>query len=305
MEVRHSYKDGESFPVRYFSEEERKQLLDTLEGLGFSIEDRRQRRPFFRDTNTYAINIKKMYFDYLGQPSICAAMVSSGVRFYSVKEFCRMAELGFRVVPRFPVFHVPHDGERMPEELMPSVCIPRDRFLTYHAQMRDRMVTELIPRMYRMQFNTVRFEVSRLLCDVERFVGPEEVMEQFGMGFCYERAFDGTKIKDVTDELKNLTLPYYRKHHQRMDKICTMQPRTLVFDLHSYWDGIVPKEFLKAGQPTPDVCIGTDPIHTPPKLLSIVRDRLEAAGLSAAINYPYQGCFVPDAVMQGLSLIHI
>ena len=27
-------------------------------------------------------------------------------------------------VPRFPVFHVPHDGWKFPEELMNSVCVP-------------------------------------------------------------------------------------------------------------------------------------------------------------------------------------
>ncbi len=301
MKSKHRFDGKGSYPVRYFSEEERQQLLDTLEMLGFSVDSQRQRkRPFSpNDTNTYAVNIKDRYFDYMGEPFVCAAMVSSGVRFYSVKEFCRMAELGFRVYPRFLVFHVPHDGERMPEELMTSVCIPRDRFLTYHAQMQDRMVTQLIPRMYRMQFSTVRFEVSRLLCDVERFIGQEEVMEQYGMGFCYERVYDGTKIKNVTDELKNLTLRYYREHHGRMDRICESQPRTLIFDLHSYWDGIVPKEFLKAGEAAPDVCIGTDPVFTPSKLVSIVQNRLEEAGLSTTLNYPYTGCYVPNAAMNG------
>ena len=98
MKARHTFKNGGSLPVRYFSEEERQQLLDTLEMLGFSIEiQRRQTRPFsLHDTNTYAINIKEKYFDYLGEPFVCAAMVSSGVRFYSVEEFCRMAERRFR-----------------------------------------------------------------------------------------------------------------------------------------------------------------------------------------------------------------
>ena len=46
---------------------------------------------------------------------------------------------------RFPVFHVPHDGDAFPEELMESVCIPREEFLLIHAQMRDVGVRELVP----------------------------------------------------------------------------------------------------------------------------------------------------------------
>lgn len=38
---------------------------------------------------------------------------------------------------RFPLFHVPHDGTTFPEELMESVCIPKEQFLSYHERMRD------------------------------------------------------------------------------------------------------------------------------------------------------------------------
>ena len=38
---------------------------------------------------------------------------------------------------RFPLFHVPHDGTSFPEELMESVCIPKEQFLSYHERMRD------------------------------------------------------------------------------------------------------------------------------------------------------------------------
>ena len=299
----HSFGSGESLPVRYFSEEQRLRLLDTLERTGIYVGDQARRKRDFSptDTNTYAVNIKNGYFDYLGEPWLCAAMVSSGVRFYTVAEFCRMAEFGFSVFPRFPIFHVPHDGEGMPQELMASVCIPREQFLEYHEKMRDRTVSELIPRAFRMQRNVERFRISRLLCDVERFLGPEEIMEQYGMGFCYERAYDGTRIKNVTDELKALTLRYYQEHQQQMDWLCTNEKhnRVLLFDLHSYWDGIIPKELLKDSRSLPDVCIGTDPVFTPPKLVSIVQRRLEAAGLSTAVDYPYQGCFVPKVVAQG------
>jgi len=82
---------------------------------------------------------------------------------------------------RFPLFHVPHDGTTFPEELMESVCIPKEQFLSYHERMRDTGVLEMVPNAWRNSGNTLYFPVSRLLCDVERFPGPEEPMERLGM----------------------------------------------------------------------------------------------------------------------------
>lgn len=204
-------------------------------------------------------------------------------------------------ISRFPVFHVPHDGWKFPEELMNSVCVPDAVFRAYHEQMRDKYVTRLIPSAYCRGNMLCSFDVSRLLCDVERFIGSEEVMERYGMGYCYEKAYDGTVIKQVTDEIRQRTLRYYRDHHCRMDGLCERHPRMLLFDLHSFHDEIVPKEFLRAGVQTPDLCIGTDARYTPRELKETVIQRFEEAGLSVAVDYPYSGVFIPDCVMDGSS----
>ena len=175
MQPTHRFNDKDIFPVRYFSEEERQQLLDTLEMLGFSVDSQRKRKwPFsLNDTNTYAINIKKKSFEYMGEPFVCAAMVSSGVRFYSVKEFCRMAELGFRVHPRFPVFHVPHDGERMPEELMSSVCIPNILCNNISKAFLIMLIKDLVDLIKVVVFmvNEVADNLVCIVCEVERKTG--------------------------------------------------------------------------------------------------------------------------------------
>jgi len=202
--------------------------------------------------------------------------------------------------PRFPLFHVPHDGRLLPKELLASVCVPMREFLFYDAVMRDVGVTRLVPRAYAARTYTERFPISRLLCDVERFIGPEEIMERCGMGFCYERAYDGRRIKTVTGELRKLTRRYYDAHHAEMDARCFQHPKMILFDMHSYHDEVVPAEFLTA-MPTPDVCIGADERYTPPELVEIVRRRFEDAGYSVAVNYPYSGTFVPNAVLSKAS----
>ena len=200
---------------------------------------------------------------------------------------------------REAVFHVPHDGTQFPEELLSSVCIPLQRFQVYHETMRDRDAAKMIPEEYRDDDHLVAFPVSRLLCDVERFLGPEEEMEQYGMGFCYEKVYDGTQIKNVTTELKEKTLPYYWAHHAKVDRFCRIYPRIVFFDIHSYSDLIVPASHLRPGHETPDVCIGTDERFTPPELRNVCARIFTEAGFSTAENDPYTGCLVPNAVFGG------
>ena len=201
--------------------------------------------------------------------------------------------------PRSPLFHVPHDGWEFPEELMETLCVSRELFRNYHEQMRDKDVTELIPEEYRSPLHTERFPVSRLLCDVERFPGPEEIMERYGMGFCYERVYDGTRIREVTEALKKKTRRYYDGHQERMNRRCREHGRLLLVDLHSYSDRIVPEDLRKGGETLPDLCIGTDPACTPEDLAERVEQLFRAAGFAVSRNRPYAGCFLPEAVLSG------
>ncbi len=295
----------ETFRVYCETAEEWEALQELTRKLGFRIPTVLMREPFSdfsHSTRLFELDLGKRELRHQAQPFIAAAMASfPGIRFWCVPELLRLAERGFRDFPRFPVFHVPHDGRKFPEELMASVCIPREEFLEIHETMRDTGIARVRPKAYCTGSHSENFEVSRLLCDVERFLGPEEPMEQYGMGFCYERAYDGRTIKRVTPELREKTLEYYRKHHARMDAFCEKRKRILLFDLHSYRDVIVPRELLPADGGTPDLCIGADPVYTPERLVEIVRNRFSAAGLTVAVNSPYSGTFVPGAVLRGES----
>ena len=199
--------------------------------------------------------------------------------------------------PWFPLFHVPHDGTQFPKELIASVCIRQDDFLAYHEKMRDKYAAQLIPEEYCQGGIVCSFGVSRLLCDVERFIGPEEVMEQYGMGFCYKKAFDGTVIKHVTDELRNNTRKYYEDHHAWINQLCRQHPFILFFDMHSYSREIIPADFLRPERSLPDLCIGIDSCFTPRDLVSIAHNEFIKIGLTVADNYPYTGCYIPEVIM--------
>ena len=295
-----SFRDRYVYAVKAEQEDERQRFFAAAESMGIPTSRNYRDRSYVwpRDTCLFAVNPARRQIRYIAEPHICAAMVCCGARIYSVSEFLLLSRLGFP--PSLcPVFHVPHDGDLFPDKLMDAVCVPSEQFFRYHEKMRDAGVWDMVPGAYRVPYQTVRFPVSRLLCDVERFIGPEEIMERYGMGYCYDRAFDGTVIKRVTHEIREKTLVYYQRHHTRMDRICEKHGRVLLFDLHSYSDEIMPGVFLREGIPTPDVCVGADPVFTPEKLAAAAEGVFREAGYTTARNYPYSGCYVPNTVMKG------
>ena len=301
--MKNDFRETGILHVRCKSAEDRRSLLNKARALGIPTEETEREDAVFDpgDTNLYEINIRNWTMRYIGEAFAGGAMAAGGIRFYSVREFCRLAELRFKVMPRFPLWHLPHDGWKYPAKLLSSVCIPRQRFDAYHEKMRESGVGRLIPAAYNSQSAVERFEISRLLCDVERLAGPEEVMEQYGMGYCYEKAYDGTVIKEMSAELKARTLRYYDEHHRRVNEKCKSHPQVLFFDLHSYADELVPEDFLDGDRPLPEVCIGTDPRMTPVSLIVSVKTRLEEAGFTTAVDYPYTGCYIPESAAEGKS----
>ena len=302
--MKNNFKKNGNMRVRYETVEERREILRILEeqrGFRIDEEEKKVTKIHPLSTRTFDINLKLRTIQYEIRPFIGAAMMSSGVRLYSAQEFFRIAELGFKVVPRYPVFHVPHAGWQFPFDLLPSVCVSEEQFRRYHALMSDTDAGMLVPEAYRGGDMYERFRVSRLMCDVERFIGPEEEMEEYGMGFCYEKAFDGTVIKAVTDDVRELTRKYYDEHHARMNRICERHPRILLFDIHSFSEESLPEHIRSHHERLPDICIGTDPKYTPRELSLRIRRRVNELDLICMENIPYSGTFVPGCVLDGSS----
>ena len=284
----------DQFFTYYENQEEQKKLFQMLQADGFRNFDG---LCLEKGHEKYAVIVRAASkgFSYV-QPFIGAAAVSSGTRFYTVDEIEFLLKTGFKDdLPRI-IFHVPHDGNEFPEELMKSVCIPEEDFMRYHRIMTDREVSRLVPAPFHYHRTMVRFPISRLLCDVERFTSDDEPMEKYGMGFCYSKAYDGTVIKTVTEDLKKKTLEYYHEHHRELNETLWLRSdHALLIDLHSFSEEIVPKDYI-TDEPLPDICIGTDPVYTPKHLAESAKRLFSDAGYSVAENYPYSGCMIPEAV---------
>ena len=153
------------------------------------------------------------------------------------------------------IFHVPHDGNDFPKELLDSIIIPYDEFLKQHNHISDKHVSNLIPEGYEV----IKFPISRLLCDVDRFLDDSEPMLKFGMGFCYEYVYDGTKIKNINQDILDKTLKHYNKHHKLLNDAVAPNEDVFIIDLHSFERDLIIKETLSSNTDRyPDFCIGYD-----------------------------------------------
>lgn len=141
-------------------------------------------------------------------------------------------------------------------------------------------------------------DFSRLVCDIERFDDKsQEPMEKKGMGFCYIRSFDGSIMKDASEEYESyIHDAYYMPYHNRLtslvDNSLEDNKKALILDCHSFYPRRLPFE-EKANEKRPDICIGTDSYHTPRNLEKLVYSYFDKLGYTIAINYPYSGTMVP------------
>ena len=287
-----------SYVVRYDSLEEKQKLGRLLDENGFE-NIRGEQFQYLEKYSAQCICINTKSKNYYPVNITCAAGAScGGLRFYTVDEFELLLNSNFTAKLRTPIFHIPHCGSELPEELMKDICIEEEKFKDYHEMMADTGVTEFVPHQFFYKPFTVIFPVSRLLCDVERFTGTDEPMEKYGMGYCYEKAFDGTVIKNIKSDAGEKCLRYYKEHHKLLDETVNRFPSVILIDLHSFSEKIVMPEY-KGSRPMPDICIGTDERYTTKKLADAAEDIFRAAGFTVERNYPYSGSMVPNIVLKG------
>src|SRR5207249_7486826 len=90
---------------------------------------------------------------------------------------------------------------------------------------------------------------------------------------------------------------FYRPPHQGLtalvDAALRADGRCLVLDGHSFPSAPLPYE-LDQDPDRPDICIGTDPYHTPDALRDIAVNAFTDAGWSVTVDRPFSGALVPQ-----------
>ncbi len=147
------------------------------------------------------------------------------------------------------------------------------------------------------------FPASRLVVDPERFLeDDQEVMAARGMGVIYTRTSGGEplRVPPSPEERTCLIDSFYRPHHRRLSKAVDgaleEHGYALIIDCHSFPSQPLPYD-LDQDPTRPDVCIGTDPFHTPGWLQEAALSAFQSAwrNLTVGVDRPYTGALVPLA----------
>jgi N-formylglutamate deformylase len=199
----------------------------------------------------------------------------------------------------FAVLHVPHSSPFIPAEVRPAILLSDEDLATELLRMTDAYTDELFrldPRLAR----TVTFPISRLVVDPERF--PDDTVESMasrGMGAIYTRTSDGSPLRALPDarERHALLAEHYEPHHHALAEAVAEAlggwRGALVVDCHSFPSVPLPYETDQRRE-RPEICIGTDPYHSPASLVTAATEVFIGAGFATEIDRPFSGALVPE-----------
>ena len=194
------------------------------------------------------------------------------------------------------VLHVPHSSVVIPSDLRSSVTLDDQALESELLKMTDWYTDELFEYP---EASLVRFPVSRLIIDPERFLDDAaEPMAGRGMGVVYTATASGGVLRSEPDAgtRQELIDRFYQPHHQALESAVEEKLRTrgecVVVDCHSFPSSPLPYETCQDPD-RPDLCIGTDPFHTHEELIECIEAEAKDQGLSVKINTPFSGSLVP------------
>ena len=194
------------------------------------------------------------------------------------------------------IIHVPHSSVFIPPEYAQEFVLSEKEMtaeLLFSTDFdTDKMFEASPQRVLHIA------EVSRLVCDVERFLDDhQEAMAAVGRGAVYTKTSGGKQLRYLTAEVREEIIQrYYVPHHAGLTaKVAAeleQRGRALLIDLHAFHQDNTknPAAACKV-----EICLGTDSFHTPDALLQTVKSHVEACGYRTAINVPFSGTLVPMA----------
>ena len=196
------------------------------------------------------------------------------------------------------VVHIPHSSTVIPEDVRRTL-LPSDAELEQELlRLTDRFTDELFAVDPELAVPVV-FGVSRLVVDPERFADDaSEPMAARGMGAVYTATTDGAPLRGplTTSERTELLARFYEPHHAALQaatqRAIDETGGCLIIDAHSFPSEPLPCD-ISQERPRPDICIGTDPFHTPELLAVDAVAGFKARGLEVTVNRPYAGALVP------------
>lgn len=194
------------------------------------------------------------------------------------------------------LFNIPHSGTHFPDF---NHFLSIQDAIIEHELTCDKITDKIfdVPGIDQLVCN-----FSRVFCDVERLHDDQEPMFKKGMGWFYEKNDNQDTIRTIdTQYRKRIWSAYYQTYHNKLySKVLSKIEKTnwcLIVDCHSFNDTPTKRD-SNQNLNRPDICIGTDPFHTPKWLSSWLISYFKNLGLSVKENDPYEGCIIPLPLYQ-------
>ena len=201
------------------------------------------------------------------------------------------------------IVHIPHSSTNIPKVFQQEFLPEKEKLHSELLCMTDWYTDELFACPGCL---AIVHQYSRLVCDPERFLDPdEEMMWQKGMGMYYTRMSDGDLLKrsplSSSEGLQayGKALKIYQQHHARLKTAVQHQlalfDRAILIDGHSFSETVLPYEPEENHHSKrPEICLGADSVFTPDALLAMAKEYFIKAGLEVAVNTPFAGAMVPE-----------
>jgi N-formylglutamate amidohydrolase len=197
------------------------------------------------------------------------------------------------------VAHVPHAGTWIPDEVRSDLLLDDAALAHELLVMTDHHTDRLFGWLVGAGASALVNQWSRLVLDPERFEDPAlESMERVGQGVVYTRTSDLRPLRAVdpgprAELVERLYRPWHRALSALVDEALERSGTCLVIDCHSFGTRPLPSE-ADQDPDRPDVCVGTDEFHTPPRLADDLVAALAAQGFRARRDRPFSGAMVPS-----------
>lgn len=197
------------------------------------------------------------------------------------------------------VAHVPHASTFIPATVRAELLIDDGELATELLRLTDWYTDELFAGLRDHGATLFVDRLSRLVFDPERFLDETaEPMEARGQGVVYWQGSELQPLRAPSAELRARRVrELYRPYHAALDalvaEVLAEFGSCTVVDCHSFPSRPLRSEIDQAPD-RPDICIGTDPVHTPPELADGLGRGFASAGLRVGRNTPFAGTFVPS-----------
>jgi len=196
------------------------------------------------------------------------------------------------------IAHVPHAATYVPDRVRRCIVLSDAELRCEIARLTDWHVDRLFSWVPDLGGEVFASTLARVAFDPERFRDDaREPMVAVGQGVVYAGTTLLDKLADITAEEREWRLvhwydPYHEAFEARVTALLERFGRVLILDCHSFASVPLPSEPSQRPH-RPDVCIGTDDLHTPPELVRALEDSLQAEGLVVSRDDPFTGTIVP------------